>query len=52
MTSSILKQEPNTYKIQGFKVFFSFWPLGARKRSYIRTDTTFLMNKYMSSTTK
>ena len=40
MTASILKQDPNTYKIQGFKVFkvfLSFWPLGARKRSYIRT---------------
>ena len=22
---------------QGFKVLLSFWPLGARKRSYIRT---------------
>ena len=24
-------------KYQGFKVLLSFWPLGARKRSYIRT---------------
>ena len=24
-------------RFQGFKVLLSFWPLGARKRSYIRT---------------
>ena len=32
-----MKKNEDVPLVQGFKVLLSFWPLGARKRSYIRT---------------
>ena len=40
---------------EGFKVsrfYLAFFPMGARKRSYVRTRCSHTMNKYVSSANK